>query len=65
MFDQAIKDGRAAAALTASDSRAQDVLLDTYRQEIRFLQQSIFKGALPDPSTGRPGLPTLPATHRP
>lgn len=65
VFDQAIRDGRAAAALTTSDPRAQDMLLDTYRQEIRYLQQSILKGALPDPSTGRPDLPTLPATHTP
>lgn len=63
VFDQAIRDGRAAAALTASDPRAQDVLLDTYRQEIRFLQQSILKGALPDSSTGQPDFPALPATH--
>ena len=64
-FDRAIRDGRAAAALTASDPRAQDMLLDTYRQQIRYLQRSIFKGALPDPSTGRPDLPTLPANHAP
>ena len=66
VLERALARTRAAASMAATDPRTQELLYATYRQQIKYLQDSILGSVSVSRAAAVPrGAPVMPAAHAP